>query len=197
MLGDVIAEPPMPTASPSGADYQAALLADAQAFQQALAQLSMCYAEHRSQPGVWGKLMNLCLLFMQKHSTAPFLGGYCKHCLNTVMLLCWLHVKQAWDEACKVKVHPRDDWPEMYSRLSDIMHCKTWAELYSQTDTFMQRYRHTQPVSVQYLSKNWFCAVWLSHWVAAARRFQHSAHNTNLPIEKFHDILKHYYFKVS
>ena len=75
---------------------------------------------------------------MQKQLTAPVLGDFCKYCLNTVTLLCWFHVKQAWDQACKAKVHPRDHWSEMYSRLSNTMLCKTWAELYFQTDSLMQ-----------------------------------------------------------
>lgn len=79
----------------------------------------------------------------------------------------------------------------MFSRLCDIMQLKTWPEAEQHTQDFMHRYAHLQPAAVHYLVKNWFRPEWLFQWVAAARRFEHSDHDTNLAIEKFHDVLKH------
>ena len=198
MLGHASTERPLPTLpAPSAAEYRTALLAAARSLHDSLRQLSTCYEQHTNQPRLWGQFLLLRLQFQQQHSTAPVLGDFCSHYLKTVLLLCWFHVKQAWDEACKVKVHPREQWPEMYSRLSDIMQVKTWSELQLQLASFWDRYAVTQPKALEYLRNNWFCPEWISQWVSAARRFKHSAHDTNLPIEKFHDILKHYYFKVS
>ncbi len=65
--------------------------------------------------------------FLQRHATAPVLQDFCKQFLRTVLLLCWFHVKQAWNEACKTKVSPRSQWPEMYGMLSATMQLKTWS----------------------------------------------------------------------
>ena len=84
----------------------------------------------------------------------------------------------------------------MYRRLSDVIQRKQWSEVRSQTTAVVEICADKQPAAAEYLLTNWFCPECVMQWPAAARRFRHSAHDTNLPVEEFHAILKHYYFKV-
>ncbi len=97
MLGNASAQYPQQPSLPSAAAYQAALLAEASSFRDTLLKLSQCYAQHKDQPSAWSCVLHSGLCFLQKHAAAPVLGGYCQRFLRTVLLLCWFHVKQAWD----------------------------------------------------------------------------------------------------
>lgn len=67
--------------------------------------LADCYKQHKQQPTVWQKFLLLRQLFLQQHATAPVVGPFCQQQVHTVSLvLCWFHVKQAWNENCKVRL---------------------------------------------------------------------------------------------
>ena len=56
----------------------------------------------------------------------------------------------------------------------------------------IKRYAQSQPAAVQNLIRNWFCPEWCNQWVAAAHRFEHSDHDTNLAIQKiFWEVSEH------
>ena len=176
---------------PSAAAYQAALLASAQAFKCNLQSVANRYSEHTSQASAWRLYLLYRSQFLLLHETAPFLASLCKQFLHTLSLLCWFHVKQAWDENGKAKVQPKEQWPEMYGKLEKIMYAKTWEKVRQLATAFVQCYQDSQPAAVKYFQDNWFCAEWICQWVGAARRFQHADHHTNLAIEKYHAQLKY------
>ena len=118
----ISADCPQPPVCPSPAAYKAALTSALLTFQQELTQLAQRYSMHSQQPLAWRHFLLLRSDFLQKHSTAPFVNTLCSQKLQTVTLLCWFHVKQAWIESCKPKVRSQDSWDDMYNKLHDIMH---------------------------------------------------------------------------
>ncbi len=148
------------------------------------------------QASAWRLYLLYRSQFLLLHETAPILASLCKQFLHTLSLLCWFHVKQAWDENGKAKVQPKEQWPEMYGKLEKIMYAKTWEKVRQLAIAFVQCYQESQPAAVKYFQDNWFCEEWICQWVGAARRFQHADHHTNLPIEKYHAQLKYEYMNV-
>ncbi|DBA82072.1 TPA: hypothetical protein ACH3X2_006816 [Trebouxia sp. C0005] len=147
---------------PTAVAYQAALLAAAQAFKCNLQSVAIQYAEHTSQASAWRLYLLYRSHFVLLHETVPVLASFCKQFLRTVSLLCWFHVKQAWDENGKAKKQPKAQWPEMYGKLEKIMYAKT--KVLQLVTAFVQRYQESQPAAVKYLQDNWFCQEWICQW---------------------------------
>ena len=135
---------------PTAAAYQAALLAAAQAFKCNLQSVANRYSEHTSQASAWRLYLLYQSQFLLLHETAPILASLCKQFLHTLSLLCWFHVKQAWDENGKAKVQPKEQWPEVYGKLEKIMYAKTWEKLRQLATAFVQCYQESQPAAVKY-----------------------------------------------
>ena len=125
----ISADCPQRPVCPSPAAYKVALTSAVLTFQQKLTQLAQRYSMHSQQPLAWRHFLLLCSDFFQKHPTTPFVNSLCSQKLRTVTLLCWFHVKQAWIESCNPKVRSQASWGNMYNKLHDIMHLKSWTDL--------------------------------------------------------------------
>lgn len=95
-----------------------------------------------------GKLPARAISILTAACNSPCVAGLLQavsaHSVATLLV----PIKQAWEEACKTKVSPRSQWPEMYRMLSAIMQLKTWSAACNATGEFAAGNTASQPAAV-------------------------------------------------